>query len=88
MSQAEKVLQLGDSYSAGVMIGNLFDFYKPLLCGRNTKNWGQLYSESVDPGGEYINRACGGATTDDILGVRDLDIKYGWYLFRPCPESE
>jgi len=84
----EKVVQFGDSFSAGAVVEDPFSYYKPSGCWRSTKNWGQLYTESVDPGGEYINRACGGARIEHINGEREMNKKWGWYLFRPCPSGE
>ena len=55
-----RIVQLGDSYSAGNGGG---DYYGPPLCYRSRHNWGEQYSAWLRRQGysvDYINNACSG----------------------------
>lgn len=58
---------LGDSYSAGNGAGN---YYGPDECYRSGNNWAHIYLNSLVERGislTFNNKACGGATTENIL---------------------
>ncbi|MEZ5117692.1 MAG: fibronectin type III domain-containing protein [Candidatus Nanopelagicales bacterium] len=61
----QKVVQLGDSYSAG----NGTQDYVPANndCFRSPMNWGGQFAASQ--GATYVNRACSGAVTANITGT-------------------
>lgn len=68
-----KVVQLGDSYSAGNGAG---DYYGPQGCYRSRTNWAERYVESLRSQGfnvTFVNRACSGATTTNLLYERLLE---------------
>lgn len=68
-----KVVLLGDSYSAGNGAG---DYSGPQGCFRSTSNWASKYVKSLEDAGyhvTFINRACSGAVTDNVLHDRFMD---------------
>ncbi|WP_083078389.1 SGNH/GDSL hydrolase family protein [Actinobaculum suis] len=64
----EKIVQLGDSYSAGNGTG----VYSDQFCMRSPENYGSIVAREF--GAEYTNAACSGAVTADITKPRHL----GW----------
>ncbi|WP_250282545.1 MULTISPECIES: SdrD B-like domain-containing protein [unclassified Frankia] len=73
------IVQLGDSYAAGNGAGaGTYDTGDgPRGCHRSTVNWGEQYAQWLhDERGydvTYVNRACSGATTNDLLSPRRMD---------------
>lgn len=73
-----KVLLLGDSYSAGN--GATDDagdrtYYGPKGCYRSRDNWAERYVRDTlqdEFAVTFVNRACSGAVTDDMLSARDM----------------
>lgn len=68
------VVLLGDSYSAGNGAG----YYETGECLRSTQNWASRYieylrSEGYDP--TFINRACSGAVTDDVINQQEVEYR-------------
>ena len=74
-----KVVLLGDSYSAGNGARNDngdHDFYGPKDCYRSRSNWSEKYVSGLRAIGyniTYLNRACSGGVTDDVLSPRKMD---------------
>jgi hypothetical protein len=65
-----KVVLLGDSYSAGNGAGS---YYGPRGCYRSRRNWAERYLDTLraaDWKVMFVNRACSGATTSDVLNPR------------------
>jgi lysophospholipase L1-like esterase len=62
-----KVVQLGDSYSAGNGAGN---YYGPEGCYRSSTNWGERYVDTLRStySVTYINNACSGSAIADLYG--------------------
>jgi lysophospholipase L1-like esterase len=62
-----KVVQLGDSYSAGNGGGS---YYGPSDCYRSSRNWGQRYVETLRDrfNVTYLNQACSGNVINDVHG--------------------
>lgn len=62
-----KVVQLGDSYSAGNGAGS---YYGPSGCYRSSRNWGQRYVETLRDrfNVTYLNQACSGNVINDVDG--------------------
>ncbi len=73
------IVQLGDSYAAGNGAGaGTYDTGNgPRGCHRSTVSWGEQYAQWLrDERGydvTYVNRACSGATTNDLLNPRRMD---------------
>jgi lysophospholipase L1-like esterase len=68
------IVLLGDSYSAGNGAG----FYETGECLRSTQNWASRYveylrNEGYDP--TFINRACSGAETEDVLNRQEVEYR-------------
>ena len=75
---------LGDSYSAGNGAGN---YYGPDECYRSGNNWAHIYLNSLVERGislTFNNKACGGATTANILVGKQVKKK----LSRDFPLKE
>lgn len=77
-----KVVLLGDSYSAGNGAtddaGNR-DYYGPKDCYRSRSNWAERYVRDAladEFAVTFVNRACSGAVSDDMLGVRDMGTEH------------
>lgn len=69
-----KVVQLGDSYSAGNGAGG---YGGPAGCYRSTKNWAERYMTALRPSHNitFINRACSGAVLENLSKRRYLGEK-------------
>jgi lysophospholipase L1-like esterase/Mg-chelatase subunit ChlD len=68
-----KIVQIGDSYSAG---NGADDYYGPRGCYRSRSNWAELYVRWLRGRGyavTFINRACSGAVIDDLTRTREMD---------------
>lgn len=65
-TSAPRVVQLGDSYSAGNGTGT----YEERSCYRSPDNYGLQVAASI--GGTYTDAACSGGVVADILHARDL----------------
>jgi lysophospholipase L1-like esterase len=74
-----KIVVLGDSYSAGTGARNAQgprDYYGPEGCQRAHSAWSEQYAASLRSTGRtvsLVNRACSGATTNDVLNDRYMD---------------
>ena len=66
------VTLIGDSYSAGNGAGN---YEGPLKCYRSPDNWGEQYADTLRDRFtvKVVNRACSGATIDDVETKNDMD---------------
>jgi SdrD B-like domain/von Willebrand factor type A domain/GDSL-like Lipase/Acylhydrolase/PKD domain len=70
-----KIVQIGDSYSAGNGAGN---YYGPKDCYRSRTNWAERYVRFLRDEGfavTFVNRACSGAVTDNLTTRRQMDVK-------------
>jgi lysophospholipase L1-like esterase len=69
-----KVVQLGDSYSAGNGAGN---YYGPKDCYRSSTNWAERYLDSLRDtyNVTFVNRACSGGVLSDLTHTRTMDDK-------------
>src|SRR4051795_11431280 len=69
-----KVVQLGDSYSAGNGAGN---YYGPKDCYRSSTNWAERYMDSLRDtyNISFVNRACSGGVLSDLTHTRTMDDK-------------
>lgn len=67
-----KVVQIGDSYSAGNGADN---YYGPRDCYRSSENWGEKYVDMLRPTRSvtFVNRACSGGVLDDLTKRREHD---------------
>lgn len=67
-----KVVLIGDSYSAGNGAGS---YYGPRGCYRSRTNWAERYVAELrrDHAVTFVNRACSGAVTIDLLTERSMD---------------
>lgn len=68
-----KIVQLGDSFSAGNGAG---DYEGPNGCYRSKQSWGERYADWLGTQGydvSFVNRACSGGVTADLTNVRDVD---------------
>lgn len=68
-----KIVQIGDSYSAGNGAGN---YYGPKDCYRSSSNWAWLYVQELRAAGyhvTFVNRACSGAVSGDLVSPRRMD---------------
>lgn len=86
-----KIVHLGDSYSAGNGARSESgdrNYIGVEGCFRSPTNWGSQFAQSL--GDEfavtYVNRACSGGVTNDILNNRDMDDK--WKTLSGCPSPE
>ena len=75
--QPLKVVLIGDSYSAGNGATNDAgdrDYYGPKDCYRSKSNWAERYVRALRDqfAITFVNRACSGAVTDDLLNERDM----------------
>jgi len=74
-----KIVQLGDSYSAGNGARNAAgdrSYYGISGCYRSRDNWGEKYADTLrdDFAVTYVNRACSGGTVTELLNqVREID---------------
>jgi len=73
-AQPLRVVQVGDSYSAGNGAG---DYYGPKSCFRSHKNWAERYLETLKDKFNviYSNRACSGAVIANVGSRRKMDEK-------------
>lgn|GEM_PF-640630 len=72
---AIKVVQLGDSYSAGNGAG---DYYGPSDCYRSHKSWAADYADWLSDGGHHVTfltRACSGGVSKDLREPRRMDTR-------------
>ena len=69
-----KVVQLGDSYSAGNGAG---DYYGPKDCYRSSSNWAERYLDTLRAtyNVTFVNRACSGGVIANLLDRRPMDAK-------------
>jgi hypothetical protein len=69
-----KVVQLGDSYSAGNGAG---DYYGPKDCYRSSSNWAERYLDTLRAtyNVTFVNRACSGGVIANLLDRRPMDEK-------------
>ncbi|QHT55170.1 VWA domain-containing protein [Cellulomonas sp. H30R-01] len=70
---AIKVVQIGDSYSAGNGAGA---YYGPADCYRSHDSWAAEYSEWLADQGNhvtFVTRACSGAVSQNVLTDRKMD---------------
>jgi len=87
--QPLKVVLLGDSYSAGNgarTSSDDRDYYGPKGCYRSHSNWAEQYVDSLQAAGyevTFLNRACSGAVTADVLSDRDMDTQNRYYSPQP-----
>jgi lysophospholipase L1-like esterase len=78
-AQPLKIVLLGDSYSAGNGARDANgdrDYYGPKDCYRSHSNWAEQYVDSLQAQGynvTFLNRACSGGVTADLLGDRKMD---------------
>ncbi|MBN2094030.1 MAG: hypothetical protein JW740_01535 [Candidatus Zambryskibacteria bacterium] len=88
-----KIVQLGDSYSAGNGARSASgdrNYYSVSGCYRSPTNWGSQFAESLKDtfAVTYINRACSGGVVRDILNERDMRDTAFKDLFGNCPTAE
>ena len=82
-----KVVLVGDSFAAGNGArdaDNSTDFYGPEDCLRSSSNWAEKYVDRLQDDGynvTFINRACSGATFDDLTVDRGMSGRTGTYVF-------
>jgi Mg-chelatase subunit ChlD len=86
-----KVVQLGDSYSAGngARSASGWRNYQGISgCYRSPTNWGNQFLDSLRDvfSVTYVNRACSGSVIDDILNPNELDSYSASFGFCPSPE--
>ena len=64
-----KVVQIGDSYSAGNGAGN---YYGPKDCYRSSSNWAERYLDTLRAtyNVKFVNRACSGGVIDNLTDRR------------------
>jgi LPXTG-motif cell wall-anchored protein len=70
-----KIVQIGDSYSAGNGAG---DYYGPRGCYRSRSNWAERYVRHLNAHGyavTFINRACSGAVSANLTSRRLMETK-------------
>ncbi len=69
-----KVVQLGDSYSAGNGAG---DYYGPKDCYRSSSNWAERYLDTLRASYNvtFVNRACSGGVINGLTNRRNMDTK-------------
>jgi lysophospholipase L1-like esterase len=69
-----KVVQIGDSYSAGNGAG---DYYGPKDCYRSSSNWAERYLDTLRStyNVTFVNRACSGGVIADLTDRREMDSK-------------
>lgn len=70
---AIKIVQIGDSYSAGNGAGS---YYGPADCYRSHDSWAAEYAQWLADGGNYVTfltRACSGAVSADLRTPRKMD---------------
>lgn len=73
-----KIILVGDSYSAGNGARDANgdrDYYGPSGCYRSRSNWAEQYVAGLGAKGynvTFVNRACSGATTADLLNKNNL----------------
>ena len=69
-----KVVQLGDSYSAGNGAG---DYWGPKDCYRSSSNWAERYLDTLRSAYNvtFVNRACSGGVLSDLTSRREMDDK-------------
>ena len=67
-----KVVQLGDSYSAGNGAG---DYWGPKDCYRSSSNWAERYLDTLRSAYNvtFVNRACSGGVLSDLTSRREMD---------------
>lgn len=67
-----RVVQLGDSYSAGNGADN---YYGPSDCYRSSRNWAEKYLDTLRSSYSvtFVNRACSGGVIDDLTGRNEMD---------------
>ncbi|MGY2875611.1 lysophospholipase L1-like esterase [Marmoricola sp. URHA0025 HA25] len=74
-----KIVLLGDSYSAGNGARDANgdrDYYGPKDCYRSHSNWAEQYVDHLQAEGyavTFLNRACSGGVTDNVLHDRKMD---------------
>ncbi|MDC7120192.1 GDSL-type esterase/lipase family protein [Cellulomonas fimi] len=71
--EAIKVVQIGDSYSAGNGAGA---YYGPADCYRSHDSWAAEYTEWLADQGNhvtFVTRACSGAVSQNVLSDRKMD---------------
>ena len=78
-----KVVQLGDSYSAGNGAG---DYYGPKDCYRSSSNWAERYLDTLRAtyNVTFVNRACSGGVIANLVERRAMDHKFE-SVFVPGP---
>ena len=69
-----RVVQLGDSYSAGNGADN---YYGPSDCYRSSRNWAEKYLDTLRATRSvtFLNRACSGGVLADLSGQNPMDDK-------------
>src|SRR5262245_11664345 len=87
-----KVVQLGDSYSAGNGARSSSgdrNYHGVEGCNRSPTNWGSQFVQSLGDtfAVTYVNRACSGGVTDDILNERVMDYPFK-NLNGTCPSPK
>lgn len=85
-AQPLKVVLLGDSYSAGNGARDVNgdrDYYGPEDCYRSKSNWAEKYVDHLGTLGynvTFVNRACSGGVTDNLVNPRKMDSSGGTRL--------
>jgi lysophospholipase L1-like esterase len=74
-----RVVQLGDSYSAGNGADN---YWGPSGCYRSTRNWAEKYLDTLRSTRSvtFVNRACSGGVINDLFNRRERDRKLEFVL--------
>lgn len=91
-----KVVQLGDSYSAGNGARSSSgerNYHGVEGCYRSPTNWGNQFVDSLRDtfAVTYVNRACSGGVIDEILNYREMDGLKDTYFKTPiekCPSAD
>jgi lysophospholipase L1-like esterase len=92
--QPLKIVLLGDSYSAGNgardASGNR-DYFGPKGCYRSHSNWASQYVDYLRLQGyavTFINRACSGAVSDDMLHDRNMGADRTGFMTLPVGTTD
>ena len=88
-----KVVLIGDSYSAGNGARNSRgsrSYYGPEDCYRSNDGWAGQYVRWLRTQGHrvtFVNAACSGAVTDNLINERKMDTKRGVFFANPPTDS-
>ena len=82
-----RVVQLGDSYSAGNGAGN---YWGPSGCYRSSRNWAEKYLDTLRSirSVTFVNRACSGGVLDDLTNRTNKDDKSAIVFVPGAPSTK